>query len=379
MTNEAISAVLEHLCNEARNSVHATLGVMELLRNGVEDSARRATLSIGSASADQLLRSIDDVRDLVSNAPAAPVTLEEFDLMACVSDIVEGLNLASGRRAKHMVLEEPYEPLLVTQDRKTLEQVLTRILDTAFKLAQTNDVRVKLVRCPSKNGVRLTLSARDADLSVRLSKWLNLNPEEAVLQDPLEVPHGIAIMVAAKRLRSLNASAELVRDSAGHSMIVFHLPSVELGIAGEDLASSGQEAQPDALNVLVAEDCDDSFVLTEMMLQGEHVWRARDGQEALRMIQKHRFDIVLMDVHMPGMDGYAAIRGMREWETETGNARTAMVVLSSDDLETQRRCAAQCGCSGFLRKPLRRSDLSELARSSETGSDAGRLRDVVEF
>jgi CheY-like chemotaxis protein len=51
---------------------------------------------------------------------------------------------------------------------------------------------------------------------------------------------------------------------------------------------------------------------------------------------------------------------MREWETETGNARTPIVVLSSDDLETQRRRAAQNGCSGFLRKPLRRSDLTNL-------------------
>ncbi len=78
------------------------------------------------------------------------------------------------------------------------------------------------------------------------------------------------------------------------------------------------------------------------------------------MIQKQRFDLVFMDVHMPGMDGYSAIRGMREWETQTGNARTPIVILSSDDLETQRRSAAQCGCSGFLRKPLQEGDLNNL-------------------
>ena len=118
--------------------------------------------------------------------------------------------------------------------------------------------------------------------------------------------------------------------------------------------------RPDALAVLVAEDNDESFALTEQELHDERVWRAYDGAEALRMIQKQRFDVVLMDVHMPGMDGYSAIRGMREWETQTGNARTPIVVLSSDDLETQRQSAAQCGCSGFLRKPLQLSDLTNL-------------------
>jgi CheY-like chemotaxis protein len=111
---------------------------------------------------------------------------------------------------------------------------------------------------------------------------------------------------------------------------------------------------------LVAEGSDESFVLTGILLQKEAVWRARDGVEALDMMKSRRFDVVLMDVHMPGMDGYKAIRSLRDWETQTGNARTPIVVLSSDDLETQRRSAAQSGCSGFLRKPLDHHDLTAL-------------------
>jgi CheY-like chemotaxis protein len=90
------------------------------------------------------------------------------------------------------------------------------------------------------------------------------------------------------------------------------------------------------------------------------VWRARDGLEAVDMMKARRFDVVLMDIHMPGMDGYKAIRSVRDWETQTGNARTPIVVLSSDDLDTQMRSAAQSGCSGFLRKPLDQHDLVDL-------------------
>ena len=83
------------------------------------------------------------------------------------------------------------------------------------------------------------------------------------------------------------------------------------------------------------------------------VGEGSDGEEGIRLAAALRPDVVLMDVHMPGMDGYSAIRAIRDWETQTASARTPIVVLSSDDLETQRRHAAQSGCSGFLRKPIR--------------------------
>jgi CheY-like chemotaxis protein len=356
MTNEALSAILDHLCNHARNSAHATFGVLELIRDIAPDSIRQSCVTVGTASADQLLRSIDDVRDLLSTAPTPPALIEEFDLPLCAGEIVEVLQLASRKRAKHMNLDVPSTPLLVRQDRQGVEQVLSRVLDTAFKLAASDEVKVS-IGANGDDQIRLTVAARDADLAGRMAQWLNANPDEALLKDPEEVAFELAVMVAGKRLRGMGGSAELVRDAAGHCAVALHLPPHAQESAGEE---SGQEAQADALNILVAEDCDDSFALSELMLQNEHVWRARDGREAIRMIQKQRFDVVFMDVHMPGMDGYSVIRTVRDWETETGSARTPLVVLSSDDLETQRRFAAKSGCSGFLRKPLPRHDLATL-------------------
>ncbi|MGD1092346.1 MAG: response regulator [Bryobacteraceae bacterium] len=356
MTNEALSAILDHLCNEARNSAHATFGVLELIRDIAPDSVRQSCVAVGTASADQLLRSIDDVRDLVSSAPLLPASIEEFDLPLCAGEIVEVLHLASRKRAKHMYLDVPSTPLMLRQDRNAVEQVLSRVLDTAFKLAGTNEVKVS-IGANGDDRMLMTIAARDADLAGRMALWLNANPDQALMKDPEEVPFELAVMVAGKRLRAIGGSAEMMRDAAGHCAVALHLPP---HARVKDQEGSGEDVQPDALNILVAEDCDDSFALSELMLQSEHVWRARDGREAIRMIQKQRFDVVFMDVHMPGMDGYSVIRSVRDWETETGSARTPLVVLSSDDLETQRRFAAKSGCSGFLRKPLPRHDLATL-------------------
>jgi hypothetical protein len=228
--------------------------------------------------------------------------VEEFDLALCAGEIIQVLHLASGR-PDHMILDAPPRPLLLTQDQDAVKQVLSRVLDAAFKLSQTSGVRVRLRPWHDENGVRLTIDTCDVDLAARLTKWLNTRIEEAALDDPDEVPFEVATMVAGKRLRALGGSAELGRDAAGHSTADLDFPlETQVIDRGEELSLS---AAPDALNILLAEDCDDSFFLSELMLRNENVQRARDGKEALTMLQKQRFDVVFMDVHMPGTDGYS--------------------------------------------------------------------------
>jgi CheY-like chemotaxis protein len=168
----------------------------------------------------------------------------------------------------------------------------------------------------------------------------------------------VATLLAGKRIRELGGSAEFVSDAQAPMALLIKIP----WDTGADQRRSPEPSLQDraSLSILVAEDSDESFVLTRILLQNELVWRARDGLEALDMMKSHRFDVVLMDIHMPGLDGYKTIRSMRDWETQTGNARTPIVVLSSDDLDTQMRSASLSGCSGFLRKPLDTHDLMDL-------------------
>jgi two-component system, sensor histidine kinase len=359
MTNSAVLDILNHLCNEARNSVHATLGVMQLLPPAAADPAWQSYLDISRSSADRLLGSIDDFRDLLSGPSPAPDPVEEFDLSLCLGEIIELLNLASQNPASHIVLEAPLEPLLVRQHRRSVEHMLTRILESAFKLTAAGDISVSACVFSSgeaTGGIRFSIKPPDSSLAVRLADWLNADPEQVSFRDLADVPVSLAVMVAGKNLRVLEGITELVCEPGVPTHLATFLPSLS-NANGEQ---HDREALPSSLNVLLTEDCDDSYALTKLMLRKENVWRARDGQEAIDMVKKQRFDIVLMDVHMGGMDGYTAIRAIREWETGSGNARTPIVVLSSDDLDTQRHSAARAGCTGYLRKPLRNNDLPDL-------------------
>jgi CheY-like chemotaxis protein len=363
MTNQTILSLLDYLCNEARNSVHATFGLMTLGPDLASDKNWQNCLDASKCSADRLLGAIDDIRELFSTE-APPVDLaEEFDVTLSLGETIEVLNLAAGDQASRLILQPSTAPVVGRQDRRAVEQTLTRVLGVISKLSPKGEARVAVTELSSegpasRRGVRFEIVPPNSNIALRVADWLNASLEAVHFKDADDVLFGVPTLVAGKRIRALGGKAEFQCDARSPMGLAISLPwrtdssaADGAGIVQDDCA---------ALNVLVAEDSDESFVLTRILLQRESVWRARTGQEAIELATKRRFDVVFMDVHMPGMDGYKAIGSIRDWETQTGNARTPIVVLSSDDLDTQIRGAAQAGCSGFLRKPLDNRELLAL-------------------
>jgi len=358
MTNQTILSLLNYVCNEVRNSVQASFGLMALCPSQVPDPAWQTCLESSRSSSDRLLRSIDDIRELLSSEKPACDTAEEFDVTLCLGETIELLNLASSGRASRLVLQSPVRPMTGRQHRRALELALTSVLDAVSKLGRKGEVRIIADQLTGGDGVRLEIIPANSNIALRVADWLNTDPDQVNFQDTDDVLFGVATLVAGKRIRALGGTAEFVSDARAPMALVLSLPWQTDTEGGYQPEASLQD-QP-GLSVLVAEDSDESFVLTRILLRKEAVWRARDGLEAIDMMKARRFDVVLMDIHMPGLDGYKAIRSMRDWETQTGNARTPIVVLSSDDLDTQMRSASQAGCTGFLRKPLDHHDLMDL-------------------
>ncbi len=358
MTNQTILSLLNYLCNEARDSVQASLGLIALGPALSAQPAWQTCIQNSKSGADRLLRCIDDIRELLSTETPAFDAAEEFDATLCLGETIEVLNLGSGGRASRLILQSAGQPVSGRQHRRAVEQALMRVLDAVSKLGRKGEALVTAVRANEGDGVRFEIVPANSNIALRVADWLNSDVDQVNFQDADDVRYGVATLLAGKRIRALGGSAEFVTDPRAPMALVVSLPWQ--ADTDRDCLAGPSHQDRNGLSVLVAEDSDESFVLTRILLQNELVWRARDGLEALVMMKAHRFDVVLMDVHMPGLDGYKAIRALRDWETETGNARTPIVVLSSDDLDTQMRCAAQSGCTGFLRKPLDPMDLLDL-------------------
>lgn len=358
MNREAILSLLDHLCNEARNAMHASYGLMEFQPEMVNSLEWRAYLDASRSSADRFLQTIDDMREMLSGNTAEATSVEEFDLLKCVNETAGLLNMTSGGRAEDRVprltVESVEESIRIRQNRQALEHVLLRVLNLAVKLSPGGTVRVSLSASELER-VCIAITPPDVRLAGQLAGWINADVEQLNFHEN-DVPSLVAALVVGRRLHAMGGKAESTCYPDEAPSLALYLPR-HIGKAGESLNPSGTSKR---LRVLIAEDCDESYVLTELLLRDECVDRAQCGLEAIEKVTQRRYDLIFMDVHMPGLDGYETIRSIRQWETQFANARTPIVVLSSDDIATQKRCAAQAGCSGFLRKPIRQADLVDV-------------------
>jgi CheY-like chemotaxis protein len=154
-------------------------------------------------------------------------------------------------------------------------------------------------------------------------------------------------------LRAANDLSELAESDSGTQIdFVFPIP----GAPQEPLEHPGLV---EGLRVLIAEDSDDSFALFQTFVksEGHQVTRVLDGAQAVAMVKSRAFNILIMDVNMPVMDGYTATRKIRDWERELGRDSLPIVLLSADDGKTQLRLGAAVGCSSYLTKPTPKEEL----------------------
>jgi len=354
MTNQTTLKLFDLLCNEARNTLHLTLGLLEAPCHCDARSSDGRAVRSNRMSVDRLMRLIDDLRELFVAAPPSPVAAEEFDVSLRLGETIELLNLTQGCGQSRLVWETAPGPIILWQNPEALNRALTPVLGLTLKLARNGSVRIRLAAAPD-GGIQLEVTPPNSDLAPQLAHWLSVDPDHAELHSEDETAFGVALLVAGKRWRALGGVTSLADDSNAPPRLVLSLPNDASEIEPwKDLSPE------EALSVLVAEDCDESFALAQLLLRKEMLTRARTGLEAIDLVKERRFDVILMDIHMPGMDGYGAIRAIREWETHTANAHTPIVVLSSDEIDTQSRGAAESGCSGFLRKPVRSSEMFDL-------------------
>jgi PAS domain S-box-containing protein len=141
------------------------------------------------------------------------------------------------------------------------------------------------------------------------------------------------------------------------------------GVATDGGFRSGAAAHtahfPSGLKILLAEDNAINALLTRELLRrrGHHVTEVTSGDAALKAMETGAYDVVLTDIHMPGMDGIEAAQAIRARETESRRRRTPIVALTADALETGMRACKEAGMDGFLTKPVDPAQLDDMFKS----------------
>src|SRR5882672_10726804 len=132
------------------------------------------------------------------------------------------------------------------------------------------------------------------------------------------------------------------------------------------------------MRILIAEDSPVNLLLIERYLKDPvyEIDTACDGAVAFQKFQSGAYDLVLMDLQMPVMDGYAATRTMRAWEVEHRKAPTPILALTAHAFQEEREKSLAAGCNAHLIKPIRKPELLEAIRQ-HTGGQSSALLEVV--
>ncbi len=352
---------LNAMSHELKTPMNAILGMSSFLEKSDLNEGQRDKLKAIKENGESLMSMINDVLS-ISELDSGQLALKKT-ILNLESSIESAINLSKQHLKKSSVqfkyFIDPNIPELLTGDPSRIKQVLIHLLNNAFKFTDKGEVVLKVVFLESSNGqVRVRFNLTDTGIGMRtgpkniLSIFTQTNPGKlAKYQGP-----GMGLSVTSDLLEMMGGKLAIRSKKNVGTEISFDLVLEEYQAESAPATSIFVKNEIDTtLKVLYAEDNPVNQKLMTLMLNamGLKADIAQNGQEALQMAMKKYYNIILMDIQMPVMDGLEASAKI----VEHSSSRPIIIATTANLAEVDKRKCFAVGMNDFLAKPLRQEDL----------------------
>ena len=359
--DRAKSMFLANMSHEIRTPMNGIIGMTELLRGTPLAAEQREYVEAAHASSTALLVLLNDILDL-SKIEAGRLVLESttFHLRELATATARPLELLA--REKGLTLEvavDPDVPDALVGDPVRIRQILTNLVGNAIKFTVQGGIVVQFAHVGTRAGI-VTVHGSVADTGVGIPL-----EQQGRIFDAFKQADASTTRRFGGTGLGLSITRQLVQAMSGHIWVVsregsgstFHF-TLALGLGDAtatrtDAVEVAADRTMGPLRVLLVEDNAVNRLVATRLLErhGLTVVTAEHGQEALAVLERERFDVVLMDCQMPVMDGFAATAAIRAREEHTGGY-LPIVALTADAMQGNEERCLHAGMTAYLPKPI---------------------------
>jgi len=394
--SRAKSEFLANMIHDIRTPLNAVIGLTEVLLQTELDARQREYLRMVMDSGETLLAVINDILDL-SKIEAGKLHLErvEFDIHEMLGDALRPLAMRAQAKEIELVcsVEDAVPPRMIGDPRR-LRQVITNLVGNAIKFTDRGEVAVRVERVSSSQETALVrFSVHDTGIGIEPEQIGRLF--QSFQQADSSTTRrfggtGLGLSISRQLVELMGGRISVESTPGAGSTFQF---SAKLEVApsargprrsilpqdGARVLPDDRAARPDLVDpkellaesrriLLVEDSVANQKVALAMLRDGGHrVVVAGNGREAVELLRSEAFDVVLMDVQMPELDGFAATSAIRGAEAGTGR-HVPIVAMTAHALHGDREKCLAAGMDDYLAKPVRREDLLRILARVKSGN-----------
>ena len=368
---QAKSEFLANMSHEIRTPLNGVIGTLELASRTRLTGEQSELLAMAKDSANTLLVLIDDILDF-SKIEAGKLQFDssEFHLRETIANTLR--NMALRAKEKELVLSSsiaPDVPEFVIGDAIRLKQVLINLLGNAIKFTESGRVLLG-VETGGLEGDELELKFAVADTGIGIPREKQQVIFDAFSQADASTTRkfggtGLGLAICS-RIVALMGGRIWLESEPGKGSTFFFTAKLRLAVpaaagASADGAIYRQLVQLGSLRILVAEDnlVNQKVALRILEAAGHQVVVANSGTEALKKLEEQSFDLVLMDLQMPEMDGFDTTRAIRESEQRSG-IHMPIIAMTAHAMKGDRERCLETGMDEYISKPVDANELLQL-------------------